>query len=271
MQKYKKVMLVVYIVIAILLVVGLKTRYERRIRTDIDIKSESRIFDDANLPTLDEEVKLDKSLKDIIKSEKIDVAIVTTNNTNGKSSQEYAENFYTEHGFGYEKKKGAGVLLLIDMDTSKTGKRKIWMSTCGYSKKYITDKIATKICNNIKDQCSNGQYYDASSKFLSETESYMNKLNSFPAVMENTVIVFLMAAVSTGIFIFIKVKTFGMKVTAGASTYVDRNSVRINSERDIFLGKTVTTRVIERDNGGSDSGGSSGGGGSDFGGGGADF
>ena len=89
MQKYKKVMLVVYIVIAILLVVGLKTRYERRIRTDIDIKSESRIFDDANLLTLDEEVKLDKSLKDIIKSEKIDVAIVTTNNTVSRICREF--------------------------------------------------------------------------------------------------------------------------------------------------------------------------------------
>lgn len=272
MKKYKKIILITYVIIFALIVVGINVRsVKREQRTDIDITTEARIFDDADLFSSDEESKLEKSLRSVIKSEKTDIVIVTTKDAQGKSAQQYAEDFYTEHGFGYDKQKGTGILLLIDMDTSITGKRKIWISSCGDARNYINNDVATQISNDIKKYCSDGKYYLASSKFLCEAKSYMNTSASIPRFMTNSFYLFLIAAVGTGVFVFIKVKTFGMKVTAGASTYLNGGSVKTNSKRDDFLGTTVTTRIIKHDD--HDSGGSSSnsGGSSDFSGGGADF
>lgn len=272
MKKYKKIILITYAVIFALLIVGVMVRsVKRTMRTDIDIKTETRIFDEADLFTDDEESKLEKKLKSVGKSEKTDIAILTIKDAKGKEAKKYAEDFYTEHGLGYDKEKGTGIILLIDMDTTLTGKRKIWISGCGDAKNYINNDVATKISNNIKKECADGKYYAASSKFLSEVKSHMNKSASIPEFMNNTLVLFAIALIGTAIVIFIKVKNFGMKVTTSAATYVNRNAVKVNSRRDDYLGTTVTTRRIEHNNNSGGSSDSSGGGGSDFSGGGADF
>ena len=275
MTKYKKFILITYVIIAILMVVGINVRsVKREMRTDIDLTTATRIFDKADLFSDDEEKKLDKELRKVIKSEKTDIAIVTTADAEGKEAKKYAEDFYTEHGFGYDKEKGTGILLLIDMDTSLTGKRKIWISGCGDAKKYITNDIATKISNDkMKENCSKGKYYLASSVFLDEAKYYMNRTVPMPRAMTSSVILLVVSLAVTAVIIFFKVKNFGMKVTTSAATYLNGNAVKTNSRRDNYLGTTVTTRVIERNNdsGSSGSSGSSGGGGSDFSGGGADF
>lgn len=274
MKKYKKIIIILYLVIfALFCAFGVIRPVKREMRTDIDITNETRIFDDADLFSDDEESKLAKRIKQVAKSEKVDFVIATTNNTEGKTAEQYSEEFYKTNGFGFDREKGTGVLLLIDMDTSITGKRKVQISGFGDAKNYIPDNIATKISNDIKSECGNGKYYLAASMFLSKAKSYMNQSASIPGFMRNGFCLFLIAAVGTGIFIFIKVKTFGMKVTTTVSTYLKGSSVRTNSRRDDFLGTTVTTRVIkhnDNDGGGSgDSGNSSGG--SDFSSGGADF
>lgn len=269
MKKYRKIILITYIILAILMVVAIKFRsVKREMRTDIDITTQTRIFDKADLFNDDEEKKLEKQLRAVVKSEKTDIAIVTTANAEGKEAQKYAEDFYIEHGLGYDKEKGTGIILLIDMDTSMTGKRKIWISGCGDAKSCINNEVATKISNAIKKECGKGEYYLASSKFLSEAKIYMNKSAAVPKFIDNSFVLLIISLVGTAIVVFIKVKNFGMKVTTNASTYLNRDSVKTNSKRDDYLGTTVTTRIIEHDN---NSGGSSGGGSSDFSGGGADF
>lgn len=272
MAKYKKFILITYVIIAILMVVGINVRsVKREMRTDIDLATETRIFDKADLFSNDEEEKLDKKLRKVIKSEKTDIAIVTTADAQGKDAQKYAEDFFTENGIGYDKAKGTGILLLIDMDTSLTGKRKIWISYYGDAKKYLTNNITTDICGEMVENCTGGKYYLASSTFLDEAKYYMNRSASMPKFMTNSFILFVIALAGTAIVVFIKVKNFGMKVTTSASTYLNGNAVKTNSRRDNYLGTTVTTRVIKHDDdsGSGSSGGSSGG--SDFGGSGMDF
>lgn len=272
MTKYKKFILITYVIIAILMVVGINVRSVKRdMRTDIDLTTETRIFDKADLFSDDEEKKLDNELRKVIKSEKTDIAIVTTADAEGKDVQKYAEDFYTEKGIGYDKEKGTGILLLIDMDTSLTGKRKMWISYYGDAKKYLTNNITTDICAEMKDNFTDGKYYLASSTFLDKAKYYMNRSASMPKFMTSSVILFIIALAGTAIVIFIKVKNFGMKVTTSAATYLNGNAVKTNSRRDNYLGTTVTTRVIERNNdsGNESSGGNSGG--SGFGGSGMDF
>lgn len=266
MKKYNKIMIILYAVIFVLFCVfGITHSVKREMRTDVDILNQTRIFDDADLFSSDEEDKLDKKMKQIMKSEKTDIVIVTTNNTEGKTAEEYAENFYRTQGFGYDKEMGTGVVLLIDMQN-----RKIQISGCGDGKKYINNNVGSKIYKSIKKECTDGKYYSASSMFLNKVKSYMNQPASIPGFMKNTLCLLLMAVVGTGVFIFIKVKTFGMKVTTTASTYLKGSSVRTNSRRDDFLGTTVTTRVIQHND--NDGGGSSdSGGGSDFSSSGGDF
>lgn len=275
MNRYKKIMIITYVIIFVLFCFfGIKnSSIKREMRSDINFESDIRIFDDADLLNSTEETKLDKELREIIKKEKTDVAIVTTNNTNGKSPQQYAQDFFIQKELGYERVKGTGILILIDMDTSVTGKREIWITTSGDVKKYISNDRCTKISESLTKDCANAKFYLAFTKFLDSTKKYMNSSSSVPDFLRNNFALFWIAAIGTAVFVFVKVKTFGMKNSVSSSTYLNGNSIKTNSESDTFLGTTVTTRIIQDNNSGSDSfgGGDSGGSSNDFGGGGASF
>ena len=51
----------------------------------------------------------------------MDAVIVTSNNLNGKSQQDYADDYFDYNGYGVGEDK-SGLLLLIDMDD-----RKVWI------------------------------------------------------------------------------------------------------------------------------------------------
>ncbi len=77
--------------------------------------NEARVFDDAGLFTADEKAEFETTIQSMKKEMNMDVVIVTSDNTSGKTAKEYAENFYIERNFGVGSDY-RGVLFLIDMD-----------------------------------------------------------------------------------------------------------------------------------------------------------
>ena len=75
----------------------------------------SLVFDDAMLFTEDEIIKLQTEVNNLSNDYNMDIVIVTTSDTDGKTSREYADDFFDYGGFGVGDNYD-GILFLIDMD-----------------------------------------------------------------------------------------------------------------------------------------------------------
>mgnify|MGYP000266031902 CR=1 FL=1 len=72
-----------------------------------------KVYDDAGLLTSDQINRLEALCVSKAETSQIDLIIVTTDSTKGRSSMRYAEDFYMAHDFGYDKLHGDGALMLI--------------------------------------------------------------------------------------------------------------------------------------------------------------
>ena len=130
-------------------------------------ESKQRIDDDAAALTEEEEEELEASFLEMSQTLKLDLVMVTINDAGGKTSQEYADDFYDEGEFGYEGAHGSGALFLIDLDN-----RRIWLSTAGEAIMQVTDEEVELVLDNVYNDVVDGYYYDAGRHFLSAMEKY---------------------------------------------------------------------------------------------------
>ena len=69
----------------------------------IVVKAENkRVIDEAGLLNSSEMNLLSEKIDTIIDKTNLDIVVTTTNNTNGKSSMEYADDFYDYNGYGFD-------------------------------------------------------------------------------------------------------------------------------------------------------------------------
>ena len=109
-------------------------------RTNTECTTDERVFDNADVLTDAEEDKLRKQIAKYEKELKIDIVLVTLNESLKEYAREYdpnvsydkfvmiyADNFYDEHKFGYNKPIGDGVLLLDNIYREDDGSVYTWM------------------------------------------------------------------------------------------------------------------------------------------------
>lgn len=92
-----------------------------------------RIVDNADLLDTAEESAHEESIRLLREQYEMDVVILTVNTLDGKRPQDYADDYYDEHGYGCGEEK-SGLLLLISME-----ERDLYISTCGNAIYALTD------------------------------------------------------------------------------------------------------------------------------------
>lgn len=132
-------------------------------------EAETKVYDYANLLTLEQIEALETTATELAQTYQMDIGIVTTNDSEGKSSQDYADDFYDYNSYGYGNGYD-GLLFLIDMDN-----REIYISTCGKGIKYFTDLRINEMLDALFNDISNGDYYGTCTHFLKLTQSYLKK------------------------------------------------------------------------------------------------
>lgn len=246
-----------------------------------------KVYDNAELFSEDEANSLRQRAQELVKKCSMDVLIVTIDDAEGKSSRNYADDFYDDNGFGLGDDK-SGLVLLIDMDN-----REAYISTCGSAIRIFTDNRLDNMINNITSPLSDGEYVKAANIFLDDVDDYFglgvpsdqynyntetkqrdyysNTAEMPDGVGKSLRNLGLFIAIAIGASLIIvgcmALNNRGRKTT-NAGTYLEPGSFTLNDRRDIYLRTTVTQHQI---NTGSGSGGSrsfthSGGGGSSHGG-----
>lgn len=259
-------------VVAILLqvFVGPKAEQVTGTRENTECTTTERVFDYADKLTDEEEsglraliaqkeaetgcdivvVTLDESLVEYAASYEDKIGTVPMN----KCVMVYADNFYEEHKFGYNKPYGDGVLLLDNWYREEDGHVYSWMTTAGKAFDAYSESEIDDILNNSLENVD-ADPYGAYSQFV-ESFAYDMEIDAAPASMILPPFLILLIAVIVAV-IFFAVNWSGKKgkTTTDERTYVAGGRPQLKHSADTFLYKNVAKRHIETNSGGSGGGG----------------
>ena len=212
------------------------------------------VIDDAGLIKASDEKELDKKIKNIQK-DKFDVVILTVKSLDGKSAQDYADDYYDNNDYGLDNEK-SGVLFLVSK-----GDRKYHISNKGAGIKAFTDYGIGRIKEEIKPYLSDGDYFNACDEFLNITKDFVKAYkDGTPYDTDNPyneeidyvilevialVIAFVIALISVGIM---RLRMNTAKPKGTAMEYIKKGSFKLTSEKDIFMYSTVTKTAKPKDN-----------------------
>lgn len=121
---------------------------------------DSKVVDDADLLSYDEEQEIQSMLDEFAGESGWTLFAVTTDDANGMTSEEYADDFVDQNAF-----EENGVCFLIDMDN-----REIYMSTTGSAIRILTDHRIDSIMDNSYEYAGDGEYAKCFETMIRETE-----------------------------------------------------------------------------------------------------
>ncbi|MCI8465964.1 MAG: TPM domain-containing protein [Lachnospiraceae bacterium] len=238
---------------------------------------EKKVYDDGGLLTDTEEAELQELLIKTAQRVEQDLIVVTTQDNRGKEARDYADDFYDDHGFGYEKKNGSGVLFLIDMDG-----RTFYISTAGSAIKKYTDAEIEDTLDVIMPYMRDGDYAGACRAFVTEAERCLNgketaendyrdekkdQFAEYPGTSEEgwkkalslkrLAIVFSISAAISAFVVLIISWNRKTRMSVSGTTYLKNHGPEFRERSDQFTHTTVVTRHIPQNTGGSGSSGHS--------------
>lgn len=213
--------------------------------------------------------ELQAMIESAVQEYNLDIAIVITDDTQGKSSMEFADDYYDSNGFGTGSDY-SGLLMLINMQ-----ERDVWISTTGKAISIFTDSRIDSVLDAVVPFLSDDRYYDACRQFINEVivyagigpvkdynngtgyqngghgyydgypwgepqirKTYLERvtgLMTHPAVYIFSLVVAIIAT------LVVSSQNKG-RMTVTDRTYEEEGSFRLNKSDDIYLRET-TTRV----------------------------
>ena len=252
-------------------------------------ENDNRLCDFADLLTDEEEAEVKEKLDCVSEKNQLDVVVVTTNDTDGKSSEAYADDFYDDGGYGYgDNFDTDGVLLLVNMD-----ERELWISTSGKGMEIVTDYGIEEIFDRIIDYASDGDYksvfigfadacdefteryeegnpfdiyypsydedsgyYDPYGNYVSGDEPTKSSFNPASCGILSFIVGIITSLISTSVM---KGKLKSVASQYSAAGYAEPKGLALTEKRDTFLYSNVVRTAIPRDTSRSGSGGHYGG------------
>lgn len=220
---------------------------------------EERVYDYADILTEEEEDDLRSLIAKTESEIAADIVLVTIKesiigyggheNNWDRSMEAYADDFYDNHKYGYNKVHGDGVLLLDNWYEEQKGS---WLSTCG--------KIYQQYSNSMINEILDDVYVRVESNPYLAYRSYIQNVASFHSQGSriSPLVCLIIPSVAAVIFAFIHLDKRTGKKTTTSETYVQGGAPEMKVVVDQLVDKAVTSRVIQASSG---SGGSSGGGG----------
>lgn len=252
-----------FIVIAVLMVITLCVavpkllkRGENVVRNNAQAPAE-RVYDYAEQLTEEEEQQLRILIAQKESEIHADIVLVTTKQYMGEDDyaweaamRNYADDFYDEHNFGYEKVHGSGILLLDNYYEEQGG---TWLSTCGEVYERFGDYEIERVLDAVEIGRKESAY-EAYRRYVERTCDYMQRgeTKEIPFIG-----VFFIPTLTALIYALVHLHQSKAKDTTTARTYVSGGKPVMVERRDDFIRKSVVKRRIETNSGSSGGGGHS--------------
>lgn len=232
---------------------------EKSERANKECVTKERVFDIADVLTNEEEEKLRTQISKYEEELKIDIVLVTLNESLKEYAKEYdpnvtydkfvmiyADNFYDEHKFGYNKPIGDGVLLLDNIYREDDGKVYTWMCTTGKAEDRYSSGMINRALDVFYENVDENPYI-AYSDFLDRVYADMSDKAELPVPWYTSLFAAFTAA---AVFILVNMTNRKGKKTTTQRSYVKSGQPQIRRREDVFLRKSVASRTIETSSGG---------------------
>ena len=248
--------------------------------------AEQRVFDYADLLSDEDEREMHLWIQDMQENWEMDLAYLTTDDTEGMSVQEYGAQFYIEHDLGLGENYD-GVIFVLDM-----GSREGQIVTCGKAIDIYTDYYIDQMWDNMVGFLSDGDYYNAFfslymdmhelageyEKYQADPDSYISdyseaqkKKSIFTSLAIAAVFALVIASIAVS---SMKKACKNVRPYTDGRAYLKENGYYLTTNQDSFATTHTSMMPIPRDDdyhSGGISGGSWGGGSSTFSSGGRSF
>lgn len=208
-----------------------------------------RLVDEADLLSDSDEAELLGKLDEISERQQMDIVVLTVNSLEGKSPEEYADDFYDYNGYGFGDGKD-GILFLISM-----GEREMCMSTAGYGITAFTDAGQNYIYDQIMTYIKDGDYATAFTTFAAQCDGFITQartgepydIDNLPqepfsvvgALVIAVGIGFIISLIATGIM---RLQLHSVYSRQEAEDYMIKDSMQVTRSNDLFLYKQVERR-----------------------------
>lgn len=125
-----------------------------------------RVWDMAGVLDEAEEARLEERIARSREELQLDMAVVTADDTEGRSGQDFADRFYEDAGLGW-KDSSDGILFLLDMEH-----REMVLSTSGRAMRIFTDARLDAMLDRMYEGAAAGDYAASAEAFLDGAEDY---------------------------------------------------------------------------------------------------
>ena len=231
---------------------------------DTSLSGNPLVVDDAGLLSDSERQALENRARSISNAHGCEVIILTTNSTGGKSAQDYAEDYYVDHDYGFGSER-SGIMLFLDM-----GERDWHVATRGSAISAFPDDDIDFMVSRFLDTLSDGDYAEAFETYhdyaerilgvadgsLSQDEvddineefnNYMNGTEpSEPNYVRKGIFSVILGAL--GGFIPVNAQKSALKTVRkkrDAAGYAREGSLNLYVNRDTYLYSNVTSVLIQ--------------------------
>lgn len=266
MKKWKRLIVMLVLCMTALASTAVNAAGTENDAAETEAVAENYVFDEAWLMTESEISELNAQIHSMKEKTDWDIFAVTTNDAQGKSSMEYADDFYDMR----TAEDSDGILVLIDMDN-----REIYISTCGNAIRYLTDQRIENILDDGFYYVSNGDYFRCLSAMLESAAYYYeagipeNQYNydvetgavsEYRTLTWMEVVPVLLLSAGAGLAIyFIVVRSYRMHGGRNDYPYMKYGKVDLIDYEDRFINQSVTHHRIQTNHGGGGGHRSSGG------------
>ncbi len=206
------------------------------------------VVDNAELLSPEEENELLARCDTVLSEYQMEVAILTVNDLEGKTAQDYADDFYDYNGYGYgENDDGMLVLYKPGME----GERELHITTYGKGNSTFYAEIREEIYSEMKNYLIADDYYGAFNVYLEKAESQLK-----PGVDLMWLLIFVLVGAVVGLIITGSMISKNKTVVAqnNAKVYTRQGSMNVTAATDTFLYTFTDVRPKpQNNNGGSKS------------------
>lgn len=212
----------------------------------------THVYDEAGLLSDEEAAALEQRCREIETQNRIHILMVTTEDTEGKTQEEYADDFYDS--VYPEEKDENGALFLVDM-----GERELWISTAGIMQYYMSDREIDELLDHMYDEVSQQDYSGAFQGVADDVEAVIargvssgdylidenGKIIRYRSITVMEVVLAAIAGVTVFCLVFFSVRySYQKKVKSDVRGYGRISGIRLETNRDTLIGHHVTSRRI---------------------------
>jgi uncharacterized protein len=225
MRTYKKSMILLYLL----------TFFFSFAQNTYAAAKDAKISDEANLLSAEEFQSLNDLCGQYGNENQVEIRIFITTSLNGLSPENYLEDIYDTHKFGYNKKPGDAIFILLNMDTNN---HDVTIQGYGRSEKKLSSTSVSSILDKVTPYLKSGDYYNGLEKMIYET-SHSREQKSF---LLHPAFHLIAALVIGGLSVLIMALQSGGKVTVTQGTYLDQENSKLLAKRDQYIRTTTTKR-----------------------------